>query len=278
MRIEQRPIGIFDSGVGGLSVWRALRQMLPHEALLYVADQAHVPYGNRPQREIAELTHRAVGWLWQQGAKLVVVACNTASAAALTSLRARWPEAAIVGMEPAVKPASEHTRSGRVGVLATPATLQAARFQRLVERYASGIEVHTLISPYLVEWVEAGRLDDPQIEAYLRRVLHDWQVLKIDQLVLGCTHYPFLQPVIERIMGPAVTVIDPAPAVARQVQRLLQARQSLAPEGTPAHAFATTGDAMHFRQQILHLLDLPQADVRTICLAPDPHALTNYDL
>ncbi|NOZ50238.1 MAG: glutamate racemase [Chloroflexi bacterium] len=249
----QQPIGVFDSGVGGLSVWNALHDLLPEEAIAYLADQQHVPYGSRSRSEIEALTHAAAEWLWQQGAKLLVIACNTASAVALNSLRQRWPQAAIVGMEPAVKPASAATRSGRVGVLATPETLHAERFQRLVAHFAAGVEVHTQICPYLVEWVEAGQLDGPQIEAYLTDVLAHLKQKQVDQLVLGCTHYPFLSPVIQRVMGPAVTLVDPAAAVARQVQRLLRSCQLLGHQSSPDYVFYTTAAAPRLSRQVSQL-------------------------
>ncbi|MCO6452469.1 MAG: glutamate racemase [Caldilineales bacterium] len=257
-----RPIGVFDSGVGGLSVWRALRELLPAESLLYLADQAHVPYGARPQSEIESLTHAAAGWMLDRDAKLIVIACNTASAAALPSLRLRWPDVIFVGMEPAVKPASERTRSGKVGVMATPGTLQADRFSSLVRRFATGIEVHTQICPGLVEAVEAGQLDGPQVESLLRACLQPLIDAGVDHLVLGCTHYPFLSPAIQRIVGPDVTLIDPAPAVARQTERRLHECDLLAPPAaSPSLSFFTTGDPVALALAAERLLGLPQIHV-----------------
>lgn len=254
--MNEGAIGVFDSGVGGLSVWKAITALLPQESIIYFADQAHVPYGNRTRAEIEALTHAATAWLLRQGIKLVVLACNTASAAALVSLRRRWPELPIVGMEPAVKPASEHTHTGRVGVMATPGTLHAKRFQHLVERFASDVEVHTLTCPHLVEWVEAGQLAGPQVEAYLQKVLAPMRHNHIDQLVLGCTHYPFLIPAIRQALGSEVNIIDPAPAVARQVQRLLESRQLRTENTTPTYQFYTTGQSRTLRQQVQQLLGL----------------------
>ncbi len=262
------PIGLFDSGVGGLSVWRCIADLLPAERTIYLADQAHVPYGPRPPAEIAALTHAAAAWLLEQGAKLVVIACNTASAVALASVRQAWPQALIVGMEPAVKPASAGTRSGRVGVMATPGTLHADRFHRLVERFAGGVEVHTSFCPGLVEWVEQGWLAGPEIDALLRRCLAPLLAAGIDQLVLGCTHYPFLLPAIQAAVGPGVTVIDPAPAVARQVQRRLAAADLLAPAAAmPAqHQFYTTGEVAALQTALTRLLGLTGASVRAASL------------
>jgi glutamate racemase len=251
------PIALFDSGAGGLSVWREVAALLPNESTIYLADHAHVPYGLRPAAEIEALTHAAVAWLLAQGAKLVVIACNTASAAALASLRQRWPGIPIVGMEPAVKPASERTRSGKVAVMATPGTLQAGRFSSLVERYAGGVEVYTQVCPGLVEHVEAGELDGPALESTLHGYLDPLVAAGVDHLVLGCTHYPFLVPVIRRVVGEEITILDPAPAVARQVQRLLQTDDCLANGAEqPTHRFYTTGPSEQLRLNLARLLDL----------------------
>lgn len=250
------PIAVFDSGVGGLSVWREMAALLPHESTIYLADHAHVPYGARPAAEIEALTHTAVGWLVAQDIKLIVIACNTASAAALASLRERWPEMPIVGMEPAVKPASERTRTGKVGVMATPGTLQAGRFSSLVERYASGVEVITQVCPGLVELVEAGNLDGPVVEVRLHELLDPLMSAGVDQLVLGCTHYPFLAPAIRQVVGQGITIIDPAPAIARQVQRLLLAGGCLAGGDENArHRFYTTGPAEQLTLSLARLLN-----------------------
>ena len=260
------PIAVFDSGIGGLSVWREIVRILPHEATLYLADQAHVPYGARPVAEVERLTHAAVAWLLRQGAKLIVIACNTASAAALTSLRQRWPEVPIVGMEPAVKPASQATQTGHVGVLATPGTLQASRFSHLVERFANGVQVHTLMGSGLVEMVERNQLSDPQTEARIREILAPVQGVPMDHLVLGCTHFPFLAAMLHHVLGDGVTLVDPAPAVARQTQRVL-ARHGLqsAAEEPGAWRFVTTGDSERFRATaaslLSTLLDAPRRPV-----------------
>lgn len=262
-----QPIGVFDSGVGGLSVWRELTTLLPDESTIYLADQAHIPYGARTAADVEALTHEAAEWLLAQDAKLLVIACNTASAAALSSLRQRWPDVPIVGMEPAVKPASAHTVTHKVGVMATPGTLNADRFTSLLERFASGVEVHTQVCPGLVELVEAGDLDGPLVESHLHSLLDPLVAADIDYLVLGCTHYPFLAPAIQRVVGERVTLVDPAPAVARQAERLLAAHGLLATEGSaPAHRFYTTGDVAPLRISISQLLDL-EASVKQAPLA-----------
>jgi glutamate racemase len=244
-------IGIFDSGVGGLSVWREVARQLSAHDIVYVADQAHVPYGPRSLTEVRQFAEGVARFLLDQGSDIVVVACNTASAAALHHLRATFPQIPFVGMEPAVKPATEKTRTGRVGVIATQATFQGELFASLLERFANGVDVLTQICPGLVEAVEAGALDTPQTVQLLESCLAPLMDAGIDELVLGCTHYPFLRPVIERIVGPEVEVIDPAPAVARQTDRVL-ARRGLRPaEGeTGHHTFYTTGDASTFAAMV----------------------------
>ena len=274
-----RMIGLFDSGVGGLSVWRAVVERLPAESTFYLADQAHAPYGSRSLAEVRELARSAAGWLIEQGAKLVVVACNTASAAALDDLRREWPDIPFVGMEPAIKPAGERTKTGRVGVMATPGTLTAPRFHHLVERFASGVEVHTQVCPGLVEWVEAGKLNGPEMIAELRRLLSPLVAAGVDHLVLGCTHYPFLAPAIQQVMGDDVTLVDPAPAVARQVERVLVARGLLAPDSsTPQHRFVTTGDPTRFRRTLIALEEAGEVEVsRSVRLIQDSPVLLTVE-
>lgn len=241
------PIGVFDSGVGGLTVWREIVRQLPAEHTLYFADQAHIPYGQRPLDEVRRFTAAITRFLLAQGAKIIVVACNTASGAALHALRETFPNVPFVGMEPAVKPAVEHTRTGVVGVIATPATFEGDLFAGLVARFGDGVDLRIQACPGLVEAVEAGALDTPETEALLRRYLTPLLDAGIDQLVLGCTHYPFLSATIQRIVGPGVTLIDPAPAVARQVGRVLAQHGLLAPAGQPErHRFYTSGDPAAF--------------------------------
>ena len=217
------PIGIFDSGIGGLSVLRAIRAQMPTTPVLYLGDQEHVPYGPREMREVQAFSDEITRFLLARGVKLVVVACNTASAAALKYLRLTFPQTPFVGMEPAVKPAAEQTRSGVVGVLATPATFQGALYASVVERFAQGVTVLQDTCPGLVAQIEKGEFETPETELILRKALLPMLDRGIDTVVLGCTHYPFVIPLIKRIVGPQVRVIDPAPAVARQVGRLLQA-------------------------------------------------------
>jgi glutamate racemase len=182
------PIGVFDSGVGGLSVLQAIRREIPQEDLLFLADQAHVPYGPRPLLEVRRFAETITRYLLSQGARIVVVACNAASAAALHYLRETFPGVPFVGMEPAVKPAAESTHSGVVGVLATPATFQGALYASVIERFAQGVTVLQDTCPGLVGEIEAGRLDGFEARRILENALQPMLAQGIDTIVLGCTH------------------------------------------------------------------------------------------
>jgi glutamate racemase len=217
-------IGVFDSGIGGISVLRAIREQIPAEPVIYFGDQGHVPYGSRSMEQIQNFSEAITRFLLEQEAKIIVVACNTASAAALKYLREKFPDVPFVGMEPAVKPAAEHTQTGRVGVLATPATFQGALYASVVERFANGVELLQNTCPGLVQQIEQGNLDGEETRRILEEALLPMFEKNIDTVVLGCTHYPFVIPLIRQIVGDSVRVIDPAPAVAKQVRRVLEAR------------------------------------------------------
>jgi glutamate racemase len=251
-------IGIFDSGVGGTTVLRHLRRELPGEDLLYLADQARCPYGARPAEELRVLSAANTRWLLDRGAALIVVACNTASAAALRWLRREFPETPFVGMVPAVKPAAERTRSGVVGVLATPATIEGDLLDEVVLRWAGAARVVRQPCPGLVEQVEAGALDAPATIALLQTYVRPLLAAGADTIVLGCTHYPFLEPQIRRIAGPRVALLDAGPAVARQAARVLRERGLARADPTRRGAtlYATSGDREDFAR-LLRRLGLP---------------------
>ncbi|GAB4057475.1 glutamate racemase [Uliginosibacterium sediminicola] len=218
---DTRPIGVFDSGVGGLSVLREIRARLPHEELLYVADSGYAPYGNRSAAEIIARSQYISEFLLAQGAKALVIACNTATAAAAADLRARWPALPIIGMEPAVKPATLATRSGVVGVLATSGTLASARFAALLDTFGQGVEVVTQACVGLVEHIERGELAAPATRALLARYLQPLLDAGADVIVLGCTHYVFLRDEVQALAGPSVRLIDTGAAVAAELARKL---------------------------------------------------------
>lgn len=239
-------MGIFDSGVGGLSVARELRDLLPRERLLYIADSKYVPYGNKSPEFIVERSRSLGRHLLARGAKALVIACNTATAAAAPALRAEWPHIPIIGMEPAVKPAVAASRRGVVGVLATVGTLQSARFAALLDDFAKDVRVVVQSAPGLAEAVESGALSSPETRQLVIRYVQPLLEAGADAIVLGCTHYPFLKPLIAEIAGNGVTLIDTGAAVARQVRRRL-AESQLLNTGEPAPGevlehFWTTGD------------------------------------
>lgn len=261
---EKNPIGIFDSGIGGLSVLKQIRILLPGEDILYFADQVHVPYGSRSLDEVRQLSEEITRFLANHGAKLIVLACNTASAASLHYLRAVFPELPFIGMEPAVKPAAERTRSGIVGVLATPATFQGELFSSVVDRYAEGIQVLQSTFPGLVEHIESGDLDSVDVKQLLEAGIEPLLELGADTLVLGCTHYPFVLPTIQSISGVEVEVIDPSPAIARRTQQVLKQEQSVSEDSQEGHTlYVTTGDASDFGE-ILSLLQMPRGEIKQI--------------
>lgn len=242
--MDNRPIGVYDSGMGGLTVWRALRRELPDESLLYLGDGKNCPYGSLPEATVRQLADEAVGELVRRGCKLVVVACNTATAAAIDFLRAKYAPLPLVGMEPAVKPACQHTRTGVVGVLATERSLDGELFRRTAERYGQHVEVVAAPGLGFVELVEADAEATPEAEATVRRAMAGMLARGADQVVLGCTHYPFLRDVIQRVAGEGVTVVDPSPAVARQAARLLDAHALRAErKGEPTCEFLTFAGA-----------------------------------
>ena len=234
-------IGFFDSGVGGISVWREVRRRLPGCSTLYVADNEHCPYGSRPSSEIRRFSHGIARFLLEHGAGLIVVACNTASAAALQWLRSQF-DAPFVGMEPAVKPAARLTRTGHIGVLATQGTVSGDLFRDTSARHATDVKLHVQVAHGLVERVESGQAESPETERLLRQYLNPMLQAGVDQIVLGCTHYPFLLPMLRRIVPDDVSVIDPAAAVACQVERLLIERRGTGPSPAVVPCFCK-GDA-----------------------------------
>lgn len=236
------PIGVFDSGVGGLSVLREIRARLPHESLLYLADSGHVPYGEKSADFIRARCRSIAAFLLGQGAKALVIACNTATAAAISELRGLYPQIPVVGMEPAVKPAAQATRTGVVGVLATTGTLRSAKFAALLDRFASDVRVITQPCPGLVECIEAGDLQGAGTRALLERFTAPLLEQGCDTLILGCTHYPFIKPLLADMLPPGITLIDTGAAVARRVEAVLGERGMLA-EGAAGVRFWSTGDA-----------------------------------
>ena len=259
---NENPIGVFDSGVGGLTILRAVRQALPCEHLVYVADTAYVPYGHKSPEQIRHRATAIGGFLVQQGAKAIVVACNTATAAAIDVLRARWP-IPVVGVEPAIKPAVAATRSGVVGVLATPATLASERYRSLMERFAGDIRIVAQPCAGLAEHIERGDLDGERTEQLLRGFVEPLLAAHADVIVLGCTHYPLVAHIVQRIAGPGVAVIENGTAVAKEVARQLTLRGSARSSGTGSDIFWSSGPTQRIEPLLIELW-APHARLRRL--------------
>lgn len=239
------PIGIFDSGAGGLAVLAELHALLPGEDIIYYADTAFFPYGPRPRAEIRARAEAVTRELLARGVKLIVVACNTATSSAIAHLRGAF-DVPFVGMEPALKPAAERTLSGRVALLVTPGTARGEKLAALIDRYGAEVTVDTIEAPGLAERVEAGDLDGAETLALLRRYLAPLRVSGADVLALGCTHYAFLRGAVERELGPGVLVLEPSAAVARQAERVLRERGLLDPRPAGGSVvYLTSGDSAH---------------------------------
>lgn len=242
--MSNNPIGIFDSGLGGLSVWRVIRAMLPEESLLYFADGARCPYGEKSAEQVRQYTAEAVELMLERGAKMIVLACNTATAAAVEYLRERYPAIPIVGMEPAVKPAILSTESGVVGILATKGSLEGDMFNRTAAKYGTGVRVLTAVGEGFVGIVESGQEDSPEACEQVRRMIEPLIEGGADRIVLGCTHYPFLAGRMREVIGGrGVELIDPSAAVARRVAQLLEEYDIAAEAGHEAeYSFGSFGD------------------------------------
>jgi glutamate racemase len=260
---------VFDSGVGGLSIVRALLVELPGEAIRYVADSANCPYGSRTADEIRALSVGISRYLIASGCKLIVVACNTASAAALAYLRQTFPDTPFVGMVPAIKPAAQLTRTGVVGVLATPVTFRGELYEEVVSHYGRAVRLLSRACPGLVEHIEAGDTDSPELQELLRGCVAPMLADGADTLVLGCTHYPFIIPALQRLVGEGVRIVEPSEAIAQQTARVLERQKSALERqnsalgrqgparqgaGAPEHVYLTSGEVAPFAQALARLL------------------------
>ena len=250
---DERPVGLFDSGVGGLTILREVRQQLPGEQCLYFADSRECPYGTKPVTEIQARCERVVDFLLDRDAKVIMVACNTASVAALPHLRARY-DVPFVGIVPGVKPAARLTKVGKIGVLATPTTAESEPLAQLIQQFAYGVTVMTQVCPDLVSLVEEGVVAGDEVERLLRRYLRTLLDTGVDVIVLGCTHYPFLKAQIQRLCGPGVTLIDPSDAVARQLGRVLATGDLASSASQASTCYYTSGDVDDMRSVLCRLL------------------------
>jgi len=245
-----RPIGVFDSGVGGLSLLRELRSLLPNEDFIYISDNAFAPYGALSPKEIRERSQALTHWLIEQSSKLIVVACNTATTNAIESLRQTHP-IPFVGIEPAIKPAALQTKTGVVGVLATKGTLSSGLFHETSKTYGQGVRIIEKEGKHLVEMIESGKLHRKEIEQLLQSYIQPMIEEEADHIVLGCTHYPFLTPVLNRILPQHVKIVDCNGAVAKQVKRILNKRELLCESQYVGNTtYFSTGDSQTMRQFI----------------------------
>lgn len=222
MEKRELPIGVFDSGIGGISVLRELTALMPHENFIYYGDSKNAPYGTRTLEEVRELTCADAACLMEQGAKALVVACNTATSAAIDILRAAYREIPVIGIEPALKPAVHAGNHPRVLVMATPMTLREEKFQHLMQQYQREAEIISLPCPGLVEFVERGDLDSPELEQFLTKLFADYLIHPVDCVVLGCTHYPLVKEMIQNVLGDRVQVFDGGEGTARETKRRLE--------------------------------------------------------
>ncbi|MCQ2368731.1 MAG: glutamate racemase [Kiritimatiellae bacterium] len=222
--MSEKPVGFFDSGIGGRCIETAFKRMCPSESTIYIADSAHCPYGNKSAEEIIKLSEANTEKLLKAGAKMIVVACNTATAAAIDYLRAKYPEVPFVGLEPAVKPAALKSKSGVVAVLATEGTFNGRLYKETSARFAKNVVVLTVVADEFVLMVERGETGGKKAEAAVRKRLEPLLAAGADHIVLGCTHFPHLKPLMEKIAAGRAEIVDPSDAVARQAKRVLEAK------------------------------------------------------
>ncbi|MFC7357990.1 glutamate racemase [Jejudonia soesokkakensis] len=240
--LKNKPIGIFDSGVGGTSIWKEIHKQLPFEDTIFLADSKNAPYGDKSSEEITKLSVKNTEALIKLGCKLIVVACNTATTNAIRTLRATY-EIPIIGIEPAIKPAALQTKTGSIGILATKGTLSSALFHATSQEFTKDVSVVEIIGEGLVPLIEAGKLDDPKTIGLLKKHLLPMIAAKIDYLVLGCSHYPYLIPQIKNLLPPTVTIIDSGLAVAKQTESILTAHHLLSEKTTkPLLQFYTNAE------------------------------------
>jgi glutamate racemase len=255
--MDNRPIGVFDSGVGGLSIWRAIRKLLPGESLDFLADSCHVPYGEKTTEELRDLTARITRFLLSLDAKMIVAACNTATVHAIGHLRETFPDVPFVGVVPVIKTLSRRSHTGTIAVLSTPATAQSEYLAGLISEFAADKEVINVGCDGLENMVEAGEVRTRRTTALLERHLGPVRESRADVVGLGCTHYPFLRHRIKHILGRGIRVYDPSRPVARRVRQVLRERDALAVNAAPAYRFYTTGDERLFAVVAGKLLRFP---------------------
>jgi len=252
--MNNQPIGILDSGVGGLSIWREIVSILPYESTVYIADSTNCPYGTKSSREIYFLAKRLVNFLVQKKVKLVVIACNTITVCCLDKLRKDFKNLPIVGTVPAIKTAVEHSRNRKIGILSTPVTSESKYQKDLIERFAKDCVVINLGIDKLVAFVERGETEGEKVKEVIKEELKQFVEHNVDTIAIGCSHFPFLQKTIGEVMGENVEILDPGKAIARQVKRVLENNNYLSSSNNPSYVFYTTGNTEEFTQVSKRLL------------------------
>ncbi|MDO8621065.1 MAG: glutamate racemase [Candidatus Levybacteria bacterium] len=244
--MSNQPIGILDSGIGGLSIWKEIVTQLPDESTIYIADSKNCPYGTRTQEEVYGLAKLMVNFLVGKGAKIIVLACNTVTVSCLDKLREDFLKLPIVGTVPVVKTATEKTFNGKIGILSTPSTASSAYQRHLIEQFAKNCEVINLGTKNLVPFVEKGETNTKKVKDVLRKELDKFIVNKVDTIALGCSHFPFLRKAMETIMGKKVMILDSTGAIARQTKRVLANSNKLSSQPSPLYEFYTTNGSKEF--------------------------------
>jgi glutamate racemase len=256
MTMNNQPIGIFDSGVGGLTVWKELVKSLPNESVIYYADSANCPYGPRDKETIINLVTTVVDFLISKECKVIIVACNTATAAAIDFLRSKY-DIPFIGMEPAVKPAAQNSKTKSIAVLATEGTFNGKLYTETSRKYAKDVVLNIKVGDKLVDIVENGMINAPSTERQLKTLIKPLIEKNIDHLVLGCTHYPFLIEVLEKVLPKNVKIIDPAPAIVKQANRILEQNNMLSEdEKTRKYSFYSSGNSEVLRNLLKNITDI----------------------
>lgn len=252
--MNDQPIGILDSGVGGLSIWREIVRELPNESTIYLADSANCPYGEKSEQEVYRLTKKIMDFLVQKNVKLIVIACNTATVSCLDKLRQDFKNLPIVGTVPVVKTAAEKSKTKKIGILSTILTSQSEYHKNLIKTFANDCEVVNIGTDNLVPLIEKGDIDSLNVKKTLQEDLRPFKESRIDALALGCSHFPFLKKEIQKILGPDVQVLDSGGAIARQVKRVLTNNNALSLQEKPAYRLYTTGDLGSYKKVVKKIL------------------------
>lgn len=259
--VKQQPIGIIDSGVGGLTIWQEIARQLPHESVIYVADSKNCPYGEKTPEQIYSLAKKLVEFLVAKDVKLVVVACNTITVTCLERLRNDFPHFPMIGTVPVVKTAVDRSSSHKIGILSTITTANSVYQKNLIQKFASGLEVINIGTDKLVPLVEAGKIRGTEAHMVLNEVLFPFKNGSVDVLALGCTHFPFLRAEMQEILGQNVQILDSRGAIARQVERILERNEYLTVEGEGSHMIYTTGEKQVL-EALLQGINMHHKDIR----------------